>query len=121
MKRIIDTTSSEFDRLPQRLRESHEGMILLGEDRRGDGSLRGVITIDTEELSKSMEGMRGGTPGDTRKFIEAIIDDEEDTMGHKKYLDVYADLLNDVAFSAELVTRGVDVSALKSKIQQRKV
>ncbi|GAJ11638.1 unnamed protein product, partial [marine sediment metagenome] len=56
MKRIIDTTSPDFDGIPMRLRESNKGAILLEEDRRENGNLRGLITIDPQRLLSRMKG-----------------------------------------------------------------
>lgn len=59
-KHIIDTESPEFEGIPMRLRESCKGQVLLEEDRREDGSLRGLITIDTESLAEIITDNTGG-------------------------------------------------------------
>ena len=59
-KHIIDTTSPEFDNIPMRLRESCKGQVLLSEDRRPDGSLKGLITIDPESLAETITDDTGG-------------------------------------------------------------
>ena len=59
-KHIIDTESPEFDGIPMRLRESCKGQVLLGEDRRENGSLRGLITIDPESLAEIITDDTGG-------------------------------------------------------------
>lgn len=59
-KHIIDTESPEFGNIPMRLRESHKGMVLLKEDRRPDGSLRGLITIEPESLAETITDDTGG-------------------------------------------------------------
>jgi len=51
-KHIIDTESPEFDGIPMRLRESHKGQVLLEEDRRPDGSLRGLVCIELGALTE---------------------------------------------------------------------
>ena len=59
-KHIIDTESPEFEGIPMRLRESCKGQVLLGEDRRENGSLRGLITIDPESLAEIITDDTGG-------------------------------------------------------------
>lgn len=59
-KHIIDTESPEFDNIPMRLRESCKGQVLLAEDRRENGKLRGLITIDPEALAEIITDENGG-------------------------------------------------------------
>ncbi len=59
-KHIIDTESSEFDNIPMRLRESCKGQVLLAEDRRENGKLRGLITIEPERLAETITDDTGG-------------------------------------------------------------
>lgn len=123
MKHIIDTTSPDFDGIPMRLRESHKGMVLLEEDRREDGSLRGLVTMEPESLSTRMD--EHNLPADfpvserSKLFIEYIADDVEDKAGHKKYRGVLADLLDDTDFKVVLEAKNADIISLKSKLEKK--
>jgi len=59
-KHILDTESPEFDNIPMRLRESCKGQVLLAEDRRENGSLRGLITIAPDSLAEVITDDAGG-------------------------------------------------------------
>ncbi len=60
MKHIIDKTSPDFDHIPMRLRESLEGNVLLEEDRREDGSLKGIVSIEPESMAEVITDDTGG-------------------------------------------------------------
>lgn len=126
-KHIIDTTSPEFEGIPMRLRESHDGMVLLAEDRRENGSLRGIITIEPTMLTKKMSESfdeKGLADVPTqyldRPFLEYLADDvgSDDKSGHKKHAKVYDELMDDDFVKTLLQAEGVtlpEIATIKGK------
>ena len=125
-RHIIDTESPDFDGIPMRLRESLKGAVLLDEDRREDGSLRGVISIDMDNLTKrpdeklSPENL-SELPSQyhSRPYIEYIVDDaeSEDKSGHRKYAPIYEELMDEARerFNACGIS-DTGIAALKIKL-----
>lgn len=89
---IIDVDKPEFadlfaDRNPLKKMTSLNGAIILERDLREDGSLKGVVAIDVDDLAAMLPDLKKDT---------------EDKAGWKKYLDVWTaeglpDILDGVA------------------------
>lgn len=90
--RIIDTSKPEFanliaDKDPNKLMSSLNGAVLLELDLREDGSLKGVVSIDVDNLASILPDLKN---------------DPENKKGWKKHLDKFKaegldDILKDVA------------------------
>lgn len=76
---IIDTSKPEFadliaNRNPNKPMSSLNGAIILERDLREDGSLKGVVSIDVDDLAAMLPELKNDT---------------EDKAGWKKYLDQF--------------------------------
>jgi hypothetical protein len=131
-KHIIDMISPDFDGIPMRLRESCKGQVLLAEDRRENGSLRGLITIDPEALTTKMSDQcspdsLGELPSQylAKSLIEYVADDVsgENRTGHKQYAAILAEVLDDPEINTKLQLQGLtagDINQLKTKLHGAK-
>ncbi len=77
--RIIDTNKPEFadliaDRNPKKLMTSLNGAIILERDLREDGSLKGVVSIDVDDLAAMLPDLKK---------------DKDNKTGWKKHLDKF--------------------------------
>lgn len=91
--KIIDTSKPEFadliaDRNPNKPMSSLNGAIILERDLRVDGSLKGVISADVDDLAAMLPDLKKDT---------------EDKTGWKKYLDKFkadgVDLLQEISIA----------------------
>lgn len=127
MKHIIDTTSPDFDGIPMRLRENHQGRVLLEEDRRADGSLRGIITIGLEDLLLKTPNELGQTEGLPAQYhnqpIIVFFGDDmnaDNQTGHRKNAAVFEELMDEPEARQKMDAHGfsvADIEKLKTKFR----
>lgn len=93
LSKIIDTSKPEFadliaDGNPNKPMTSLNGAIILERDLREDGSLRGVVSVDVDDLAAMLPELKNDT---------------DDKAGWKKHLDKFKadgiDILKDISIA----------------------
>lgn len=92
--------------------ESLNGEIILERDLYPDGRLRGVISIHPDVLL--------GPHPSGKTNLEAILEDTDDAMGHQKYLEIYADLVNnEPVFQAKMAAKGLSQATISTALSAK--